>query len=173
MATRKSKEMQSEDPDLIPIMNLVCIIIPFLLLSATYVTYASIHVNAPRFNQSASSAPPPDRLPLNLTVLVTDQGFTITAKGQNLGAGSAGIDASANAGPTIPKKRMGGQLDYDYNELGKKIREIKADNEDESQVNIGAERNITYDVVVKVMDATRGDEKGEMFPNVVLLGGVM
>jgi biopolymer transport protein ExbD len=154
-------------------MNLVCLLIPFLLLTATFVQYAVINVNAPKFNQSASQQPPPDRLPLNLTVLVTDQGFTITARGQNLGTGSAGIDASANAGPTIPKKRIGGELKYDYPGLTKKVRELKDENDEESQVNIGAERNIEYETIVQVMDATRADEKGELFPNVVLLGGVM
>ncbi len=172
MAKKKDLE-QGGDPDLIPIMNLVCLLIPFLLLTATFVQYAIINVNAPKFNTSASQAPPPDRIPLNLTVLVTDQGFTITAKGQNLGAGSAGIDASASSGPTIAKKRIGGVLDFDYDGLAKKVRELKDDNEDESQINIGAERNIEYATIVKVMDKTRVDDQGELFPNVVLLGGVM
>lgn len=161
------------DPDLTPIMNLVCLLIPFLLLTAAFVEYSVISVNAPRFNQAQGTPPPTDKIPLNLTVLVTDQGFTITAKGQNLGAGSGGVDASANAGPTIPKKRGGGGMEYNYVELGNKVRELKEDNEDESQVNIGAERNISYEIIVKVMDETRGDDKGELFPNVVLLGGVM
>jgi biopolymer transport protein ExbD len=170
------KAKKTEDPDeinLIPIMNLVCLLIPFLLLTATFVQYAVINVNAPRFNQAAQQSPPPDRLPLNLTVLVTDQGFTITARGQNLGGGAGAVDASANAGPTIPKKRMGGQMDYNYAELSKKVRDLKEENEDESQVNIGAERNIDYETIVRVMDATREDDQGELFPNVVLLGGVM
>jgi biopolymer transport protein ExbD len=170
---KKQIDKGPEDPDLIPIMNLVCLLIPFLLLTATFVQYAVINVNAPRFNQSASQAPPPDRLPLNLTVLVTDQGFTITARGQNLGAGAVGIDASANAGPTIPKKRISGKMDYDFAELSKKVRELKEENDEESQINIGAERNIEYEVIVQIMDATRLDDKGELFPNVVLLGGVM
>jgi len=171
---RKSKNKDEwQDPDLIPILNLVCICIPFLLMMVSFVEYAVINVNAPRFNQAATQAPPQDRLPLNLTVLVTDQGFTVTARGQNVGAGADAVDASANAGPTIPKKRVGGKMDYNFAELSKKMRDLKNDNDEESQLNIGAERNIDYETIVKVMDATRSDDKGELFPNVVLLGGIM
>jgi len=168
----RTAEEAMEEINLIPIMNLSGLLIACLIVTATFISYSVINVNAPRFNQAAQQQQQPDRLPLNLTVLVTDQGFTISAKGQNIGA-EAGADASAAAGPTIPKKRVGGKPDYDYEALTKKIREIKDENEDESQINIGAEKNITYEVIVKVMDATREDEKGELFPNVVLLGGVI
>ena len=162
-----------EDINLIPIMNLSGLLIACLLVTATFISYSVINVNAPRFNQAAQQQQQPDRLPLNLTVLVTDQGFTISAKGQNVGSEGGGVDASSAAGPTIPKKRVAGKPEYDYEGLTKKVRELKDENEDESQVNIGAEKNITYDVIVKVMDGTREDEKGELFPNVVLLGGVI
>jgi biopolymer transport protein ExbD len=162
-----------ENLSLIPILNLSGLLIACLIITATFIAYSVINVNAPRFNQTAQQQQQPDRLPLNLTVLVTDQGFTISAKGQNLGSEGGGVDASSTAGPTVPKKRVAGKPDYDYDGLAKKVRELKDENEDESQVNIGAEKNITYDVIVKVMDSTRQDDKGELFPNVVLLGGVI
>jgi len=170
---KKSKEIVSEEIDLIPVMNLSGLLIALLLVTTTFISYAIINVNAPRFNQATQQQQQPDRLPLNLTVLVTDQGFTVSAKGQNVGAEGGGADASAAAGPSIPKKRVSGKPEYDYEALGVKVREIKDENEDESQINIGAEKNITYEVIVKVMDATREDGKGELFPNVVLLGGVI
>ncbi|MFH1437712.1 MAG: biopolymer transporter ExbD [Pseudomonadota bacterium] len=173
MARKRKPLEKPEDAYLIPVMNLVCLLIPFLLLTATFVTYGVINVNAPRFNQAAQQQQQPDRLPLNLTILVTDQGFTISAKGQNLSSEGGGVDATSAAGPTVPKKRVEGKMDYDYDGLAKKIREIKDENEDESQINIGAEKSILYGVIVKVMDATRDDSKGELFPNVVLLGGVI
>ena len=173
MLRKRKKEGGPEDPLLIPVMNLVCLLIPFLLLTATFVSYAIINVNAPKFNQTSQVQQQPDRLPLNLTVLVTDQGFTLSAKGQSLTSEGGGVDASSAAGPTVPKTRVGTEMDYDYEALAKKVREIKDENEDESQINIGAEKNIMYEVIVKVMDYTRSDDKGEMFPNVVLLGGVI
>jgi len=173
MARKKSAE-QTMDLDLIPIMNLSGQLIALLLITTTFVGYAVINVNAPRFNVTQQTPVVPEKPPLNLTVLVTDQGFTVSVKGQNLGTEGGGVDASAAAGPTIPKKRVGGKMEYDLETLSRKVREIKDDdNEDESQVNIGAEKTITYETIVQVMDTTREDEKGELFPNVVLLGGVI
>jgi len=173
MPKRTKDYKASTDVDLIPIMNLSGLLIGLLLITSTFISYAIINVNAPRFNQAQQQQQQPDRLPLNLTVLVTDQGFTVSAKGQNIGAEGGGADASSAAGPSIPKKRVSGKPEYDYDALAVKVREIKDDNEDESQINIGAEKNITYEVIVRVMDSTREDGKGELFPNVVLLGGVI
>jgi biopolymer transport protein ExbD len=170
---RKGETEVPEDLQIIPFMNLVALLIPFLLLTATFVSYAIIDVNAPRFNKAAQSQQQPDRMPLNLTVLVTDQGFTLSAKGQSLSGEGEGVDASSAAGPTIPKKRVGGNMEYDYEALADKVRELKDEHEEESQINIGAEKDIKYEIIVKVMDFTREDDKGELFPNVVLLGGVI
>lgn len=157
---RKNPTHASEEPNLIPVMNLVCLLIPFLLLTATFIQYAVIDVTSPRF------IPGPGQVEtdpgLELTVLVTDQGFTLSTRGPRPGAG-----------PTVPMLRGPGKAGYDYTALTARLRRIKDDNEGESRIHIGAERNIDYDTVVKVMDATREDGSGELFPDVVLLAGVI
>ncbi|MBW2260329.1 MAG: biopolymer transporter ExbD [Deltaproteobacteria bacterium] len=160
-----------EEPNLIPVMNMVCLLIPFLLLTATFIQYAVIGANAPRLNP-VPGEPSSATRPLELTVLVTDQGFRITAAGRILGTpGEA--DASEVAAPAVPMTRSGGKADYDYSSLQLMLREIKDEHEGESAIRIGAERNIDYATVVKVMDATRADVDGELFPDVVLLAGVI
>jgi biopolymer transport protein ExbD len=157
---RKHPMHAAGEPDLIPVMNLVCLLIPFLLLTATFVQYAVIHVTSPRF------VPGPGQVEtdpgLDLTVLVTDEGFTLSTRGRTLGTG-----------PTVPVVHGPGRAGHDYASLTARLRQIKDDNEGESRINIGAERNIDYDIVVKVMDATREDGSGELFPDVVLLAGVI
>jgi biopolymer transport protein ExbD len=160
-----------EEPNLIPVMNLVCLLIPFLLLTATFIQYAVIGASAPRLNP-VPGQPPAETRPLELTVLVTDQGFRLTSAGRSLGP-LAGADASRAASPTVPKTTRGGRADYDYSSLQLRLRQIKDEHEGESVIRIGAERNIDYATVVKVMDATRGDTAGELFPDVVLLAGVI
>jgi biopolymer transport protein ExbD len=160
----------SEEPNLIPVMNLVCLLIPFMLLTATFIQYAVIHVSAPRI-------PPVDHatvadVSLDLTVLVTDQGFRISAHGRPVVEGRD-MDASEPGHPTIPlaREEVGGG--YDYASLTRELRHIKDGNEGESQIRIGAERNIDYATVVRVMDATREDARGELFPDVILVAGVI
>jgi biopolymer transport protein ExbD len=160
-----------QEPDLIPVMNLVCLLIPFLLLTATFIQYAVIGVSAPRLNP-VPAGPPAATRPLELTVLVTDQGFRITSAGHRLGP-REDVDASLETSPTVPVTRTGGRTDYDYPSLQLRLREIKDEHAGESVIRIGAERNIDYQTVVKVMDATRSDSTGELFPDVVLLAGVI
>jgi len=170
---RKPREgFQLEDLNLQPIMNLVCILIPFLLLCAAFVQYASINVSSPRFGSAATrdeERPPDEKPPLNLTVFITDEGFRIAARGGVLG-GSAGAD-TGSSGPSIRKKGE----DYDYEGLTKKLREIKdlPEVQEETNVIIGAEPDIKYDVIIKAMDACRRDDKGKLlFPDVTISTGI-
>jgi biopolymer transport protein ExbD len=148
------------EPELIPVMNLVCLLIPFLMLTATFVEYAVIDVTAPRFVPGPHDRGDPG---LELTVLVTDRGFTIGTRGQGL----------EDALPTLPLVEAGGLAGYDYEGLRARLRSIKEDNEGESTIRIAAERNIPLETVVRVMDATRGDAGAELFPDVILLAGVI
>lgn len=170
MRSTRTREAPHE-PDLIPVMNLVCLLIPFLLLTATFIQYAVIDVSAPRLNP-VPGEPAREARPLELTVLVTDQGFRITSAGRSLGP-AADADASQATPPTVPVTRRQGGTDYDYASLQLRLRQIKDEHEGESVIRIGAERNIDYATVVKVMDASRGDLDGELFPDVVLLAGVI
>jgi biopolymer transport protein ExbD len=159
------------DIHLIPVMNLSGLLIALLLVTSTFISYAVINVTAPRFIPLHDGVETP--VLEDLTLLVTDQGFTISARGRNLGAEGSGAVESPAAGPTIPKKTAGGQQVYDYGTLTEKMRELKDLGGSGSRIKIGAEKNITYDVIVNVMDASRQDDKGELFPDVVLLGGVI
>jgi len=168
---RALTQERMQEPDLIPVMNLVCLLIPFLLLTATFIQYAVISTSAPRLNPLPGEPPDATR-PLELTVLVTDQGFRITSAGHSLGR-LADADASPAASPSVPMTTRGDRAEYDYPSLQLRLRQIKDEHEGESVIRIGAERNIDYATVVKVMDATRGDTIGELFPDVVLLAGVI
>lgn len=167
---KKRVELEKIDP-LIPVMNLVCMLIPFLLLSAAFVQYASINVQAPKIQSSQQQQPPPqDRMPLNLTVMVTDAGFIIKVDPQYRMPWMSQATDSANTGPDIPKKPDG---KYNYEDLLEKIKEIKDKHPDESQVIIGMEDTLKFDILIKVMDATRGTDTSPLFPDVVLTRGIV
>ncbi len=160
------------EPDMIPVMNLVCLLIPFMLLTATFVQYAALTVTAPRLNpagQPDGSEPPR----LGLTVLVTDRGFTLSAHGKVLGQSALEVDAQETYGPSIPVRGSEASADLDFEKLTRMLRDIKDDNEGETSIMIGAERNVDFGTIVKVMDASREDQKGELFPQVTWLSGVM
>ena len=155
-----------EDLNLIPIMNLIVILIPALLLTAAFVQIAVINVSAPQIGSGVAQAPPKDKTKqLNLTIAVTDKGFTLAGVGAVLGGG----DKGQADGPTIPKK---GDGTYDYDGLTKKLAQIKDSFPDETKVIINAEPAIQYDVIVKVMDASREANGRTLFPDVILSAGI-
>lgn len=192
MSRRPSKrgkaEVNSEPPNLIPIMNLMTILIPFLLLSAVFVKIAVLNSSLP--TSAAADSPPTeepdkpkeeDQPRLNLTVTITNQGFTV--------AGSGAVLAGPQPGqPTVPM--IAGQ--YDYDGLNMKMREIKMKFPKEKDVIIIPELGspespvppILYQTIIDTMDAVReapepvvdSDEDGKLdrvlFPGVIFGAGI-
>jgi len=161
---------QDEINPLIPIMNLVCMLIPFLLLSAAFIQYAAINVQAPKIQSASQQQQQPDQMPLNLTVMVTNEGFHFKVNPQHrLPWMAMETDSASGAGPDIPKKPDG---EYDYEQLTDKLKEIKEKHQDENQIIIGCEDNIKYEILIKVMDASRGTDESPLFKDVVLTRGI-
>lgn len=182
---RKVQELQM-DVDLTPMMNLISILIPVLLVSAVFVEMSVLNVSAPAIGSAADASnadKKDDKPPLNLTVTITDQGYTLAASGGVLGneQAAAGTDGK---GPTIPviqaKVKCGryaatwppprsknrsqppcqGDVEqtfwvYDHATLTKKLAEIKDAFPDERRIIIAAEPEIDYETITDTMDASR------------------
>lgn len=145
--------------NLIPIMNLVVLLIPALLLTAALVQITVINATAPVPAPRSALHAPVDRA--DLAIAVTERGFTL--------AGSAsGLPFQAGDAVTVPKRADG---TYDYGRLARKLLAIKTDFPDLTRVTISATPTIDYDVIVKVMDASRQFGEKRLFPDVVLEPG--
>jgi len=191
------EEMAEEggELNLVPYLDIVTNIIMFLLATTTFAAaLGDINTSAPTTATTVSNpndTPPPPKQDLNLTVSITDKGFTIAASGAVLYSGFS-FDAAGNLVqppgatlPTIPKKADG---NFDFDLLAKKMLEIKRTPtaQGETRVIINANPNIIYENVVAVLDACRGklapkpdpDHPGKMlesyegFGDVLLSAGV-
>ncbi|MBN93921.1 MAG: hypothetical protein CL928_07585 [Deltaproteobacteria bacterium] len=184
---RRATEQGEIELNLLPFMNLMTLLIPFLLYSASFITIAVIDSSLP-----AIGAPNPDKekekdekVPLNLTIGITDEGFLMSGSAASLGCGQ-GADASENTCKQIPKSedaaycaetQCGGVTDsacvpeptcHDFNALHDVVKELKnprweggklvTEYPDEGNVIIAPDKDILYSVLVKVMDATRETE---------------
>ena len=151
--------------NIIPVMNLMIILIPALLLMASFVQLAVINVAAPQIGSGDPQErdQEDDEPPLNLTITVTELGFTIAGSGAVLpGEGEEG-------GPTIPMLPTG---EYDFEGLTNKLVELKDNFPDEDQVIINAEDDIKYKTLIEVMDSSREDDGRLLFHQVVLSAGI-
>lgn len=174
----KGKRSQdAPDLDLVPIMNMVTILIPFLLMSAQFVTIAVIDSTLPAI--SADSAPTedkPDKPPLNLSVAITSLGYRVLGSAGPLKA-NEGADANL-----IPCEPAGCPTpdSYDAVELTKLLAQVKDEYEEEENVILLPDSSTEYEVIIRTMDATRSDTENKdsdgkarsLFPNVVIAGGL-
>ncbi len=105
---RRNYKEPSMEINLTPMMNLITILIPVLLVSTVFVEIAVINVAAPAIGGAPQDDQPdkPDKPPLNLTVTITDKGYTVAGSGGVLGdkpaEGEAAAAPDAASGPTIP-----------------------------------------------------------------------
>jgi len=135
-------------PNLIPFMNLMSALIPFLLATAAFTSIAVIDINLPPSAQPGKKKkeekPKKKEEDLTLTVLISDQGFTVGARGGFL--------------PTV--KKEGGK--YNYEKLAEQLKKVKESFQGREEIIITSEPDIIYEVIIKVMDQCR--ENG--FPNI-------
>ena len=163
----EEEEIENGELNLVPYLDIVTNVIMFLMMTMTFAAaLADINVAAPsRIEGSGSDSPPPVN-DLNLTVSISDKGFTIAASGAVLYEN----DIPGRV-PTIPKKADG---QYDYGTLTKKMRQIKDfyASQDPTKVIINANPEIIYEILVDTMDAIRNDGTKILFPDVLLAAGV-
>src|SRR3954447_17167042 len=144
-------EEEAGELNLVPYMDIVTNIIIFLLASVVnQVALGNVNVTVPTISSGGGSSadqPPPEKLPLNLTVSVGATGFTVAASGGVL--------------PIIPKLPNG---QYNYASLTAKLLEIKSspENAEETKANFNADANIPYDTVVVTLDAMRQTDAGKV-----------
>lgn len=136
--SRKSRKHEAEKPNLIPILDSVFIFIFFLLMSANFVKIFEIGSDVPII--SDATPPKNKKDPLNLTLKIHPN--------------SISLHTGANE-KRVFRVRKTAKGDYDFFALREKLLEIKEKNVDEDTIIMMPLANVTYEVLVKVMDTVR------------------
>lgn len=172
---RKSKGQEDAEADMLPIMGLMCILIPLLLSSSQTIKLGMIELNLPKASggggggSSQNNEPKEKKRKLSLNLTLTEKGYFV---------GSALGIATMEGEPTIAKKGT----EYDYNALSKYLYDIKVKAEgvfvDANSITIVAEKDIEYKFLIHSMDAARiyKDDTGKrhlLFPSVSIAAGIM
>ncbi len=132
---RKKKAMETE-MNLIPIMNLFMVLIPFLLISAVFIKVGGISIYLPQ-SGGASSTPQLSQAPQVLLIQVTKTDFRLNGIGSRL--------------PNVKGKNG----KHDFNGLSKSLFKLKKSYPDADEVVLLFTQDMPYNLVVKTMDATR------------------
>lgn len=147
-AIGKSRGRVDSELNVTPVMNIFVILIPFLLLTATFVKITIIDLTLPTLEQNTATD---DEAVKDLTVLVVSifsEGFQIKTSERNF--------------PIIKKK----DGEYDLQKLVDNLNEIKRLFPRLEDVVISPSSEVLYQVIVDVLDSCR--EVG--FPNYSISG---
>lgn len=178
MSRKGKRGSDAEELDLVPIMNLVTILIPFLLMASSFVSLAVIDSTLPAIGAPPTEQPDEEDETLSLKIVVTDEGYTVAGNDAVLKSTS---EEGEDTGPTVPCKKPGCPTveSYDLKELTRLLGQIKDRWEDEENVVLVPEDDIPYEVLVATMDASREDPETKvdqkarlLFPFVVIAGGM-
>jgi biopolymer transport protein ExbD len=140
--------------DVIPVMSLIVHLIPMILLSVSFVKVAQLPSDEPVLpsEESASVSAYAEQQERVVSVRITSEGFVV-------GGGTRE--------PRIPCSAACTADTYDYVGLLRALVDAKRLHPTETRVVIAPMPEVTYEVVVRVMAAARGEE-GRLFPSPLL-----
>ena len=160
---RKISEEDTE-PNMVPIMNLFMVLIPFLLLSASFfyikVINTSIPIHAAGGNTNVAA---PD---IKVTVImeIKEDRLQISALSDQLSSEELlKLETTISKPPSIDKP-LATLADF--------LREVKARYPSSDTLVLVPDAFILYDEIVWAMDSARNVELNALFPNVVLSGSL-
>jgi biopolymer transport protein ExbD len=171
---RRSTSPEKVDPNIFPMMNLMVVLIPLLLSTATAIKLGIIELNLPQAAGgpvATAEVPKETTRSLDLTVSISDSGFYISTS-------MAILRGEDDRGPAIQLSSDGS---HDFEELSERLYEIKrrivGSTNDTNKIIIQAEPNIDYQTLISTMDASRSvvieEREYNLFPVVTLSAGVL
>jgi biopolymer transport protein ExbD len=171
---RKSRIVEEVELNLFPMMNLMCVLIPMLLSTVSFIKIGVIELNLPQ----AIGGPVSETVLPKEAQKGLDLALTVTSTGFYLSSSQAVLQNPQSGGPTIPKLTDG---NYDFNQLSEKLIELKrkivGGPLDTKKIILQAEQNIEYQTIVSTMDAARsiqiGETRYELFPEVLISVGII
>ena len=168
----KRRPADEEELNLIPIMNLVTLLIPFLLMSAQFVSYSMIESTLPEIC-SGSDCGDADDPAVAVRLLVSRDAYQIEATG----SGFEDLDAGLH----IPCP--GGACDEATATLREHLTRLKDAHPNLDHLVLVPDGKVDYATLILAMDTTREDPDaagmpGEhcdgrcLFPQITVAGGV-
>lgn len=149
--------------NLVPIMNLVSILIPFLLVAAQFVNLAVVDSSLPGIHKDDSIDLPIEDV-RQISIAITATKLAVLGADDLLGVDDTG-------GLDIP---MSGEA-HDTSELTRVLGLVKDEEPDLEDIVLVPDGTVAYEELIDVMDAARAESMSEggrlLFPNVVIAGG--
>lgn len=163
---QRGRRAAEEDTEInmVPIMNMFLVLIPFLLMSASFLHLKAINTSVPvQAERDLASAEKPE-VKITVVVEIQEHGLKLSALSDLLADGELRqLEGSLPLGPDGA---------YPYGELAARLASIKSRYPSSDTLLVIPENAILYDTIIQTMDAGRRAGEEPLFPNVVLTAKV-
>jgi biopolymer transport protein ExbD len=161
---RRSKE-EDTDINLIPIMNMFMVLIPFLLMSASFFHIKAINTSLPvHADTPAKAEPQKAKIKITVVLEIKEDQLRISALSDTLN------DLALSQGEMVIPRQPGGDISAAV--LAAHLQKLKANYPDSDTMILIPDDNVSYREIIRTMDCARSFESKQLFPNVVLSGSL-
>lgn len=162
----RSRSEEEPDINMIPIMNMFMVLIPFLLMSASFFHIKAINTSVPVHADTPSKASEPDKTQKITVVLeIKQDGVRISALSDTPN------DLQLSSMETVVPRMAGGEISVAT--VANHLKSLKEQYPASDTMILIPDDDVAYHEIIRAMDcARRYDETTELFPNVVLSGSL-
>jgi biopolymer transport protein ExbD len=150
---------------MIPIMNMFMVLIPFLLLSASFFSIKAINTSVPVHADRPSKADDAEknrRITVVLEIKQDEVCISALADTPN--------DLQVSSMETVVPRTAGGEISLDT--VAGYLKLLKAQYPASDTMILIPDDDVPYHEIIRAMDCARRYETTELFPNVVLAGSL-
>jgi len=162
---KRSKSAEETELDMVPIMNMFLVLIPFLLMSASFFHLKAINTSVPVVSEVMDEAKI-EKSEIKLTVVVEIKSTKICV---SVISDEIKEDALKSLESTIDRKE---EENESMAMLAASLEKIKSDYPASDTVIIIPEDTVIYETIIQAMDVARYSNENPLFPKVVLSGKV-
>jgi len=165
MSGRHRRDDEDTDINMIPIMNIFLVIIPFLLTSVSFFHISAINTSVPVMADSADNeAKPVEDIKVTVMVEVKSNGLRLSATAEDLEP-----EQLSQFELTLKSDDAGQYPLFEFNHY---LQSIKTAYPASSTLILIPDGEVIYETIIQAMDAARKVDDDPLFPNVVLSGSL-
>jgi biopolymer transport protein ExbD len=158
----KRKEMEDGEPNLVPIMNMFLVIIPFLLMSASFYHIKAVNTSIPVLS-SGDAGNAGEESSISLTVVADKKGIDqLSVMSDRLT--DQELQHFKAEYPTV------GDSGFPIEKYSSHLKDIKAKYPKSETLILIPDNSTDYETIIRAMDMARKAGDVTLFPNVVLSG---
>ena len=163
--TKKFKKGEDDtDLNMIPIMNIFLVIIPFLLTSVSFYHIKAINTSVPVLAGGAQNSDKQENIKLTVILEMQPAQLRLSATAEEL------TPEELQQYERLIKKTTEGL--YPLEELNEYLQSLKKSYPASDTLLLIPDESIVYESIIQAMDAARKVDDQQLFPNVVLSGSL-